>query len=485
MNVIAAILAVDHLSYTYRGASRPALADVSLAIEEGELVVLCGPSGCGKSTLALALGGYLHQQPGGTLEGSMSVAGRDISAQTLYEVADTVGLVQQNPENQFCTLTVADEVAFGLENRRLDPSQIEDRLTWALCVAGADGLRDRSLATLSGGEKQKVAIASMIAAQPRVLIFDEPTSNLDPTATRAIFQVLAEIRCNTAITVIVVEHKLGYLRQFQPRVVRMEDGRITESHGTILDEPICARPVPHAEGSALIEIQGLAHNYGSGPVLNGLNLTLHAGQLVALMGDNGSGKTTLLHCMMGLIRPSSGDVRLLGTSLLARRVSESARKVGFVFQNPDHQLLGTTVWRDATLTGANLSLYDEVVPRAEALLRQTDLLARREDNPFRLSYGERRRLNVVASTSHSPLIVLADEILIGQDPNNAARLMNLLRATADSGGCVVLALHDPPTALRYADRVLFLERGDLAFDLPPASAIGPLAERGYLPIEVV
>ena len=201
-------ISVRGLSFRFQGSDHYALRDVNLDVAPGEFVVIAGPSGCGKSTLALAIGGYLFTQYGGEAHGTVAVAGMDVRRAPVYDVAEVVGLVQQNPEGQFCTLTVRDEVAFGLENRCLPRDEIAQRVAWALEGVGALHLVDRSLASLSGGEKQKVAIAAMMAARPQVLIFDEPTSNLDPTTTAAIFSVIERIRATANITVLVIEHKL-------------------------------------------------------------------------------------------------------------------------------------------------------------------------------------------------------------------------------------------------------------------------------------
>ncbi len=185
---------------------------INLEIEAGEFVALVGPSGCGKSTLGLALAGFLFSQYAEQVQGSVWIGGKDVRTTPLYEISDVVGLVQQNAEAQFCTLTVQDELVFGLENRRLSRDEMRSRVDWALEITGCKHLIDRQLPTLSGGEKQKIAIAAMLAGKPEILIFDEPTSNLDPSATAEIFSVIAEIRKETAITVIVIEHKINFLR---------------------------------------------------------------------------------------------------------------------------------------------------------------------------------------------------------------------------------------------------------------------------------
>ena len=474
------IITVDGLSYTYPGRDTPALEDVTLSVGEGELLLIRGPSGCGKSTLALAMGGYLWQRHGGQSTGTVRVGGVSVADRPLYETAEHIAVVQQNPEAQFCTLTVEDEVAFGLENRRAPAEAIGERVGWALEQVGAGHLRRRELAKLSGGEQQKVAIAAMLAARPRVLILDEPTSSLDPSATRDILAVLERLRAESGLTTVVIEHKLRALRRLVPRVIEMAAGRIVgEVRGAPMVAPVQAR-IPSPPGEALVQLDGVSVTYGEGePALHDVSATLNGGQLVALMGDNGSGKSTVLRAIMGLLRPSAGRIEVLGRDTRDAKVSDLASRAGMVFQNPDHQLLANTVWDEAILLAENLGLRDRVAPRAERLLRAAELGAVFNVHPFRLSYGQKRRLNLIAVSSHDPLLFLADEALIGQDPTNAERTMAYLRRMADGGACVLLALHDPAIARAHADRVLFLERGELVADGLPTEALDRIVARGY------
>jgi len=478
------MITIQDLTFCYPRPDTAALSDaaaldhIDLTIDEGEFVVVAGPSGCGKSTLALAIRGYLYQRFKGEVEGTLCIAGRDIREHTVYEWADMVGLVQQNPEDQFCTLTVEDEIAFGLENRCLPVGDIRERMAWALSVVGAEGLRGRLLATLSGGEKQKVAIAAMLAARPRVLVFDEPTSNLDPTATAEIFAVLDSVRRESGITLIVVEHKLDQMRPFGPRLVRMARGRIEIANDTIGQAPPLITRMPSRPRECLVRVEHLSLDYGSVRALRDLSLDLYAGQIVALMGDNGSGKTSFLRCLMGLLDPSAGRVTFPGLGLDDPPVSTLARHVGFIFQNPDHQLFANTVWEEATLLGHNLRLGDGVRGRAEDMLRDMGLISYRGHHPFALSYGEKRRLNVVSAVGHAPRLLLADEVLIGQDRANVSSLMGRFRRQADDGACVVLALHDPRSASEYVDRVLFFREGEVVIDAPPREALDHLVGLG-------
>ncbi len=486
------MIEIRNLSFRFQGSERYALRNINLDVQRGEFLVITGPSGCGKSTLALALGGYLFRQYAGEAAGTVRVNGLETREAEIFDLAELVGLVQQNPEAQFCTLTVADEVAFGLENRRLSREEIAERLEWALEIVGALHLVERPLAILSGGEKQKVAIAAMMAAKPQVLIFDEPTSNLDPPATAEIFKVIQHIREKAGITVIVIEHKLGYLRSFRPRIVAMEEGRIVQDSSDLRTYHPCPpqplpRFAPHAgsTNSCTVRTKDLLLGYGGGPVLDSLSLHLQEGELVAVMGDNGSGKTTLLRCLMGLLRPQEGSVEVLGQDIRQVPVSSLAREIGFIFQNPDHQIFANSVWEEVVFAARNFGLLDEEIKaRANHLLEKCGLKAYRENHPYKLSYGEKRRLNLASVLSYDPRLILLDEILIGQDICNAAFIMNLLKEQTNRGSTVINVTHDPETTRRYSDRIVFLQQGRVAVDAPTDEAFAKLAELGwkdYLP----
>ncbi len=489
------MISIDRLTFRYPGSPRYALRDVHLEIAPGEFVVVTGSSGCGKSTLALAIGGYLFSRYDGEISGAVTVDGIDVRRSPTYDVAEAVGLVQQNPETQFCTLTVQDEVAFGLENRCLPWEEMKHRIAWALEIVGADHLADRALATLSGGEKQKIAIAAMMAAKPSVLIFDEPTSNLDPTATAEIFDVIARIRSKAQVTVIVIEHKVDYLCSFEPRLVTMEEGRISERQPEVapsqrISEPPIYPPkgrtnVPINQSPAL-QVDALCVGYNGVPVLHGVSLAVRAGEFVVVMGDNGSGKTTFLQSLLGLLKPDRGQVEVLGHDTRHTLVSQLAQQVGFVFQNPDHQLFADSVWQEAIFASRNFDLLDKVVcERVETLLDRCGLRERKTDHPYCLSYGEKRRLNLVSVLAHNPQLILLDEVLIGQDAANAAFLMTLLCEQVEQGGTVVMVNHDPEIAHRYASRLIFFNSGHVVVDAPTAEAFQQLASlgrRAYLPV---
>ena len=501
------MISLRDFSYRFAGSDRYVLRHVDLEIAPGDFVIVTGPSGSGKSTLALALSGFLFNQYAGEAEGAVTVGGLDVRRAPIYEVAETVGLVQQNPERQFCTLTVQDEVAFGLENRCVPRERILARLAWALDVVGAAHLRDRSLSTLSGGEKQRIAVASMLAARPKVLIFDEPTSNLDPTATAEIFDVIARIRAEDreptqilangcaedgdpgALTVVVIEHKVDYLRRFDPRWLHVAAGEVIEHHTPPVSRWSGREPgsrFPQAGREIVVRVENLSAGYTEDPVLRDVSFTMEAGEFVVVMGDNGSGKSTLLQSLMGFLKPRRGRVEVLGLDTRRTPVSKLARNVGYVFQNPDHQLFADTVWDEAMLALRNFDLLDDGRrARVGDLLERAGLRGRESDPPYRLSYGQKRRLNLISVLGYAPCLLLLDEVLIGQDPASAAFVLDLLREEADRGAAVVMVSHAPEVAARYADRVLFLDHGRLIVDDVPQEGFATLAKLGrtaYLPL---
>jgi energy-coupling factor transporter ATP-binding protein EcfA2 len=381
---------------------------------------------------------------------------------------------------------VEDEIAFGLENRKIPQEEIENRLCWALEAVGCSHLRDRSLRSLSGGEKQKIALAAILAGNPRLVIFDEPTSNLDPPATREIFEIILDLQRRTKLTVLVIEHKLDFIQRAEPRLIHMSAGRIEEGDISRADEIGLRKPsYQGAETDPLLVIQDLKVSYPGRDVLDGLDFQLFPGELVSLLGGNGSGKSTLLLSLLKMVLPERGSIAFRGRVLDEYDAYSLGREIGLVFQNPDHQIFAQTIWEEATLGPVNFHLKPtEYEQRTRGLLEQAGLGGRFQEHPYRLSYGEKRRLNLISVLSYQPRLLLLDEIFIGQDRKNAAYLMGLLVDYVDAGNCVLLVNHNPAYYPLVSTRLAFLKDGKLVVDSPLPEGLAKMKAMGelaYLP----
>ena len=494
----------DCFGWRFDGAADWAVRDVSLRIGRGEFAAIAGPSGSGKTTLGLAMCGLLVGRYEGEAAGSVQVAGLDVPETPLHEIAQTIGLVQQNPEAQFATLRVSDEIAFGLENRCAARDEIHQQTAEAMKLLSVTHLADRSLATLSGGEKQRVAVASIVAGRPDALVLDEPTASLDPAASRDLFRVLADLCRQTGLTVVIIEHKLAQLLPLRPRLIYLEQGRVTE--GCELSVP--SRPTRRSAATgetaalscrgngasdsrcaeALVEVSGLTVELNERPILEDVTLQVSPGEVVAVMGPNGGGKSTLLHCLLALVRPKCGLIRVCGMGVPQTPVSRLARHVGMVFQNADHQLVADSVRSEALFAARSLKLgapakQDE----ADRLLDRAGLLDRAADHPYRLSWGQKRRLNLISAVLHDPRLLLLDEPFAGQDWENVGLLLDVIdavvRGPASPGGCLMVT-HDPRIIVRSCTRVVFISDGRISVDAPVDAAFDQLASAGhdaYLP----
>jgi energy-coupling factor transport system ATP-binding protein len=350
-------LAVDikGLSFTYRGASCPALKDINLEVEPGEFITLTGASGCGKSTLALCLTGFIPHAFAGSMSGTVLVNGLDTRETPPGKLAGIAGLVQQDPELQLCTLKVMDEVAFGPENLRLSTPEIARRVHWSLAAVGAEALIDRDVHTLSGGEKQRVAVAAVLAMHPSLLILDEPTANLDPRCTGEVLQVLQKLRREQGTAIITIEHRLENLLPLSDRLLLMDKGILREEYkrGNFPAQkthfPIFKPWVSHdggpnsgkgkAAADPLIRVEGLHFSYGDKPLLKDVSFTLQTGEITAVMGDNGSGKTTLLHALLGLISIEQGKIFFKEKRLQRQRFQSGPGPLGSHFKTPTTRFL--------------------------------------------------------------------------------------------------------------------------------------------------
>lgn len=475
------------LSFRYPGGGLPALRDISLRIPDGAVYLIIGESGSGKTTLAKVLSGFLGPEDG-DMTGRVTIDGMDIHGVPRRNLVDLVGLVQQDPESQMVTLNVEDEVAFGLENRGMERGEMASRISWALQAAGAEGLAGRSIATLSGGELQKIAIASIIALRPRVLVLDEPTSSLDPPSAWKLEEVLGELS-SKGITVVVIEHRYSWMAHISTGMAVLSEGQISAVCSPAMVERVSRRSPPsmsRVETPALkpiLSLDRISFAYEGRMALRDVSLDIHAGEVIGVMGDNGSGKSTLLYIIMGLLKPCGGSIRFPDGGV--RTTSLLARHVGMVFQNPNHQIFESTVNEEILFGPRNFGMpKQEAESRTNGMLEVIGLRSRRDSSPHLLSLGEKRRLNVGSVAVYDPDLYLLDEPFVGQDPANVERIMAIVRERVKRGASCMVVTHDPDFALQTCDRIAFLREARMFVQGVPSEVFSFLQKEGegwYLP----
>jgi energy-coupling factor transporter ATP-binding protein EcfA2 len=493
----AAALSARGLIVSHRGADRPALAGIDLELDPGETLLLVGPSGSGKSTLALAIAGLIPGDVPATVEGTLSLDGREVAATPRTEVAARVGLVFQDPAAQLVMERVEDDVAFGLENRGWPREAMVPAVGQALATTGLSGLERRRVRRLSGGQQQRLALAGVLAARPGLLVLDEPTANLDPRGAAAFVDRLREIRAARDTTIVLIEHRVELAWPLADKVLALDgSGRAIDlgSPAEVLGRsraamrlagiwlpddgvgPVGTRPAgtgpagtPPPPRDAVLVADDVAFAYDPmTPVLEDVSLTIGAGERVALVGANGGGKSTLARLLVGLLRPRSGRIRLLGDDPARLPPPELARRAAFVAQDPERQVLARTV-RDEIMLGLDTA----AAARAPDLMERLGLPLGRfgPRSPFRLSGGEARRLSLAVALIREPQVLVLDEPTFGQDRHGYEGLLEILADHVDAGASLVTATHDLRFVRDVATRTVTIERGRIVGDGPvPAPA---------------
>ena len=525
---MSAIIEMECVSFSYGTAADGAYAlkDIDLSVEEGTFVGLIGPSGAGKSTLASAITGAIPHHYRGRLFGSTLVAGLDTCEASLTDIAKVAGSVLQDIDAQMVASVVEDELLFGLENFGIDHREIEGRIASALDAVGIADLRHREIATLSGGQKQKVAIAAILAMTPRVIVMDEPTSALDPASARDVFEVLRRAKELTGMTVILIEQTVALLAEYCDRVVVIDQGRIALdgtptdvfSHGETLraigvDTPRTVRisnslaeaglapndspaltldgaeslvagilapglskssPIvpctlgdgPDARNTAderpiIVDVAGAAYSYGTGQAgIEGINLTVRAGEILAVVGQNGAGKTTFTKLLNGLIKPSAGVVRIAGLDTRTTPVSVLASHAATLFQNPDRQLCRNTVVEEISF---GLELQGAPADAARERARHVAATFGLPENasPFNLSRGQRQMVALASVVALEPELIILDEPTSGLDYRECMTVMETVRQRALDGAAVVMVCHDMEVVSDFADTLAVMAEGRL------------------------
>jgi energy-coupling factor transport system ATP-binding protein len=523
-------IAIDSVSIHYPGRREPALDDVSVQVRPGELRAIVGRTGAGKSTLALASAGFIPRVVRARVVGTLAVAGVDLATATGADLIGRVGIVFATPANQLSAskLTVREELAFGLENLGVARSAMDERIDTTLARLGIGHLADREPFALSGGEQQRVAIASILAMGTDVLVLDEPTAQLDPFGTAMVGDLLVElVRAGSAV--LVTEHDPAILTRAH-RVLVLDSGRVAADDvpghalsGSVLAPlglpsptvvalgEIAGLPAPErldedrvaaalgairpADGKQVwplaaddaatvrpwqpireqpptsIAVDRLNYRYASSGVdaIRGVSLAITPGETVAILGQNGSGKTTLVKHLNGLLRPSAGRVLVGGRDIADQPIHRIAATVGFVFQNPDDQLFERSVEREVAFGPRNLGLAPEVIGTlVDAALNAVGLADVRATNPYDLDLSRRKLVALASVLALDPAVLVLDEPTTGQDGPGVRRVGEVIEGLAAAGRTIVAITHDMEFAAAHFARLVVMTAGEVILDGPPA-----------------
>lgn len=526
------VIRLQGLSIHYPGRREPALEDVTVSVAAGECVGVTGRTGAGKSTMALAAGGFIPRVVRARVGGRIAIDGVDGATPEAAALLGRVGIVFSTPANQLSASkpTVREELAFGLENLGVPREAMDDRIDAVLERLHIAHLADREPFALSGGEQQRVAIASIVAMGTTVLVLDEPTAQLDPLGTMEVGRLLAELAAS-GTTILCVEHDPAILGTMD-RVIVLDRGRVVgidrpgialgrDVAGSVgLPSPTLVELAANAgvdpalawdEGAVVdglrtlagratadvqehpertgpngvwapvraragvdIQFSSLVHRYDNGvEAVQSVSLVVPAGQALVILGQNGSGKTTLVKHLNGLLRPTTGDVRLGGTPTAADPVDRIAATVGFVFQNPDEQLFERSVEREVAFGPRNLGFGPaDVESLVSTALTAVGLAEQRTTNPYDLDLSQRKLVALASILAMDPAILVLDEPTAGQDPDGVARVGAVIDALKAAGRTIVAITHDMEFAATRFDRVVVMRQGEIVADGPPGVVLG-------------
>jgi energy-coupling factor transport system ATP-binding protein len=510
------LLEVSNLTFKFEDDS--ILKNISFNINENENIFILGPSGSGKSTLAYCLNNLYPDSIGGIKTGSILYKGREISSFAPGEINLKIGLVMQDPDSQFCMLTVEEELIFVLENIRLPRTEFEQRIHNALGLVDMLPMKKRVIQTLSGGQKQKFAIACALAMDPEMLILDEPTANLDPASSLELVRTLKSLKEQRPISILVIEHNLDYWQDFMDRCLILNtegelifDGpdeicfsdyaEMLTKEGIWLPRAVDAGlrlrnagllttsslPVTIAElikktddfqrclqllsakenrkrddhSAFIFETNGVSYVKTNKAIIENISLSIKEGEFIAIAGSNGSGKTTFSKCLSGLLE-FEGEIKFYGKWLDDWLETSKWRKMGYVFQNPEHQFITDSVKEEIFYSLKELNKHERN-DRLKEILKLLRMEDKEYSHPLSLSQGQKRRLSVATMLINGQEVILLDEPTFGQDANTAKELIALIKNSLPKTGCIIMITHDMDIIEQHADKVLVMDGGKMLF----------------------
>ena len=518
------IALIENVSYSYPRSENLVLSDISLSIRKGEFFGLIGPTGAGKTTFCCALNGIVPQFYGGRFFGKIEIAGLDTLDHPIAVLAKHVGQVFEDPETQLIATSVENEIAFALENLKVPREEILRRIPRVLEAVRLEGMEKKHPAELSGGQKQRLAIAAALAAQPDLLVLDEPTSQLDPVGAQEVFSTVNELNKELGMTILMSSHASEEMAEFANRIGLLSFGkllmvdtpdrvysdipllkdnqlrapqvastfysinqkginvpkvpvRLNESKNMIreLAKVIPSQNNSHmpkeetsSKGELLIHVKDLEHVYPDGTkALHGVSLDIHTGEYLLIVGQNGAGKTTLVRHFLNLLKPTSGEITVNGVDSKKLTVSGLASHIGYIAQNPDNQIFNMTVWDEVSFALKNLKFpKEEIEKRTEESLSSMGLLEYRDRHPLALPKGDRARVVIAAILAMHPDTIIFDEPTTGQDFKGSQYILDISRKLHQMGKTVIVITHHLYLMPDYAERVIVMGKGSILLDAP-------------------
>lgn len=506
----------QNVSFTYKGADKPALTDINLKINKGEIVLITGPSSAGKTTLCRAMNGLIPELFKGEMHGKVIVA--DQYSTTDYDITQLskiVGLMFQDPDSQLLCPTVLEELAFGPENYGVPVEEIQKRIDSLLEACRLQNVLEKNPHALSGGQQQAVALASVLTMQTPVLVLDEPTSNIDPIGSETFLRLIKDIAKSLNLTVIIVEHKIEELASFVDRLIVMDEGKIIldgdpqevlkkvelmddiglnvpdvtllaakmKSQGFPINtlplnieeaveilEPFAntvreqeKRPPVNEQNIPIIEAKNVEHRYPDGTLaLKGINLKIYEGEMVAILGQNGSGKTTFSKHLNGILKSTGGSLKVYGKEASTYKFHELSRLVGYVFQDPDAQIFKSKVREEIAYGPKNMGYKDEEVAQmVDDVAEKLEIRHLLDSNPFFISKGDKQRIAVASVMAMRPKVLILDEPTTGQDFKRSKEIMDLTMKLNEEGITILVITHSMNLAVEYAKRVVVFRQGEV------------------------
>lgn len=445
--------------------------NVNFSIEKNTINLITGKSGCGKSSLLMCLSRVIPETVDGVMSGEIIYNGYNIEHSNAEEISGEIAYMFQDPDSQLCTFTVEDEIAFGLENLNVEQEKMGEIIDDILDLVGIKYLKYASLNKLSGGEKQKVALASILALDPDLILMDEPTANLDPISTIQIVELIKKLRDDMGKTIIIIEHNIDDFKDVIDKVIELNDKKTSdlevdnfiEQYHNNFKYP--KRQHTNLGNDTVLDVHNLSYSYDEGKnVIDNVSFSLYKGEIAALVGHNGAGKSTLSKLLIGFIKASKGEILLKEQNIYNMNVKEIGDHMGLVFQNPEHQFIKMTVEKELSLSLEVRGNSEDVVKeKTDNYLKEFNLINNRESNPFTLSQGQKRRLSTASMMINGQPILILDEPTYGQDRENLIKLIDLLYQINKSGTSILIITHDMDMVERCCDKLIYLNKGQVEY----------------------